>query len=177
MAYGDSLIEHSEQALDFSSKTLEELMALLEKSEPVNHNDPFVLYLKEMGIEEGTIPVRVKDLVALYKKITINKAIGVCAGYLDVIYIRAIPHFKINKYVKKKKPNLTYQTMKFEYFLEENGIDAGEEMIDQDRLYNYYDLWTIKTKKKSPFDKEEFIAICNKYFIRHRGKFGINKQL
>ena len=163
--------------MDYSSKSLDELLALLEGSPEVNHNHPFVLFLKDQGIEEGTIPVRVKDLVSLYKKITINKAISVCAGYLDVVYIRAIPHFKINKFVKKKKPNLTYQTMKFEYFLEENGLDAGEEMVDANALYHLYDVWSIKTKKRNPFDKEEFITICSKYFVRKRGKFGLNRQL
>lgn len=156
---------------------LEKLLKLLKESEPLYHNDPFVMYLKKIGVEKGDIPVKVQDVIKLYKKMSIKKAIEICKSYVDVQYIEGIAHFCINKKVVKRKPSVSKSTMKFEYFLEKTNVSAGEEFVNKNHLYNYYDTWCYRTRKNNPFSKTEFFELCRKYFDTEGNTFGINRSI
>ena len=175
--------------MDFNSNLdhldIEELLKLLESTDKtVTHNDPFVSFLYTANIKKGDNVVKVQDIVRLYKelksgKITVKKAIEVCVGYLDVIYIRAIPYFSVNKQIRTKKPPVISQLnkMKFEYFLEATNLGSGPYQVDKDVLYNYYDTWCYETRKYNQFSKYEFIRICGTYLTKHRNSFGLNRDI
>ena len=164
---------------------LEDLLKLLEETSELTHNDPFVLFLKSLKIEKGTTQVKIEDLIKFYnnlesKKIKLEKAIEVCKGYLEVVYNKAIPYFSINQDIDVKRPNTysRHNKMRYEHFLEINGLSPGDYIIDRETFYNYYDTWCYETRKPNQFTKKEFYKLSGLFLKGKVGRnFNLNKDI
>lgn len=163
----------------FNEEEFQRLLKLLDDTTPLDHNDPFVLFLKNMGIKKGIIPVKVQDLIKLYKNISVEHAIKLCANFLEVQWVKAIPYFNINKkIVNKTKPFVTHiQKAKFEYFLEQNALMPGNYDVSIQIFYNYYDTWCYETRKNNQLTKKQFNRVVRHYFEKNRNNVKLNKDI
>jgi hypothetical protein len=161
-----------------SHSSLEDLLKLLNETEDLNHNHPFRSFLMKSQIEKGTHLVKVKDLVKLYKHITVKKAIEVCKDFLEVTYIDAIAYFSINKELVVKDYKITdISKAKFEYFLESNNLSPGDVVVYRDKLYNFYDTWCYETTKSNQFTRKDFYKMCNSFFTGEARFYKLNRQI
>lgn len=94
--------------MDFDSNNdveLEQLLKLLEDTDEVSHNHPFVVFLKSKKLTPGDKLVKIDHFIRIYRnetkrRITITKALKLIEGYLDYYCKRGIPYLKVNKVIK-----------------------------------------------------------------------------
>lgn len=150
----------------FNDIELDKLLKLLEQTEELEHNHPFIAFLRELKLTPGPVSIPVIDIMKMYdKKMSLKKAIVLCGYLLPVYYIRGEPHVNVNKRPKVKPRKTNYHTkLKFNNFLKLFSISPGETPVKKDTFYNFYDNYCYINRILNQLTKQEFIKECSKVF-------------
>jgi hypothetical protein len=155
--------------------SLSELLKLLKETKELDHNHPLITFLKQNNIKRGEVLVEVDDIIKIYgKKLSTKRTIKICKDLFEVVYIKAIPYFKLNKRYapKQNKLHFFYAKKKFDRFLKQNDLNFGNIKINKDVFYNYYDTWIYTNNIREKLTKKEFNYLALKYL-----GYYINKDL